>query len=91
MDSVDKLLIEKYRAEQEKGEYLFNRLALGYARVYAFRRSFLGRLIGHFERAVRYLTFRPSAKSELTQMYEAALQFEEEHNISLREVLAQAG
>ena len=91
MESVEKLLLEKYRTEQEKGEYLLNRLAHGYARIYAFRRSFLGRLIGHLERAIRYLTFRPSAKSELTQMYEAALQFEEQHNISLRDLLAQKG
>lgn len=89
MSSVEELLNEKHRIEHEKGEYLFRRLAVGYARVYVFRQSVLGRMIGQLEHAARYLTFRPSSKSELTQMYDAALRFQQENSICLREVLAQ--
>ena len=91
MSSVEELLNEKYRAEHEKGEYLFRRLAVGYARVYAFRQSLPGRLVGLLERVACYLTFRPSSKSDLTQAYEAALKFQRENNICLREVLEQGG
>lgn len=85
--SVEQLLLEKYEAEREKGEYLFRRLCVSYAKVYMFRRSLLGRLIGHIERAVRYLTFRRSSKSELTQLYEAALLFQQERKVDYRQVL----
>ncbi|WP_406827634.1 hypothetical protein [Microbulbifer sp. ARAS458-1] len=86
-DSVEQLLLDKYKSEKEKGEYLFHRLCVSYAKVYMFRRSILGRLIGHVERVVRYATFRASSKSELTQLYEAALQFQEERGVDFHTVL----
>ena len=82
--SAEKILLEKCKAEKEKGEYLFRRLCVSYAKIYMFRRSLLGRLIGHIERVVRYMTFRPASKSELTQLYEAALQFQQVHGIDYR-------
>nr|WP_010130602.1 hypothetical protein [Microbulbifer agarilyticus] len=86
-NSAEKILLDKYKTEKEKGEYLFRRLCVSYAKVYMFRRSLLGRLIGHIERVIRYLTLRPSSKSELTQLYEQALQFQQEREIDYRIVL----
>ncbi|MBY6212242.1 hypothetical protein KUV95_11835 [Microbulbifer agarilyticus] len=88
MELEDKWLADKYLAEKEKEEYLFGRLALGYAKVYAFRRSFLGRIVGHLERIYRLLTLRSSAKGELTQLYEAALSFQREHDLDYQQILA---
>lgn len=85
--SVEQILLDKYKAEKEKGEYLFRRLCVSYAKVYMFRRSLLGRLIGHVERIIRYATFRASSKSELTQLYEAALQFQRERGIDYQVVM----
>ena len=87
VDAVEQILLDKYKSEKEKGEYLFRRLCVSYAKVYMFRRSLLGRLIGHLERIIRYATFRASSKSELTQLYEAALQFQEERSIDYEAVL----
>lgn len=86
-ESVEQILLEKFKSEKEKGEYLFRRLCVSYAKVYMFRRSLLGRSIGHIERVIRYVTFRPSSKSELTQLYEAALQFQQERGIDFQTVL----
>ncbi|KUJ84918.1 hypothetical protein AWR36_004580 [Microbulbifer flavimaris] len=84
----DEWLKNRCKSEQEKGDYLFARLALGYAKVYAFRRSLLGRFVGHLERAFRYMTLRPAAKSELTRLYEAALSFQKEHDLDFQQILA---
>ena len=86
-DSVEQILLDKYKSEKEKGEYLFRRLCVSYAKIYMFRRSLLGRLIGHIERIIRYLTFRASSKSELTQLYDAAIQFQQERGIDYQVVL----
>lgn len=84
---VENTLEDKYKSELEKGEYLFRRLCVSYANIYMFRRSLLGRLIGLMERTVRYATFRRSSKSELTQLYEAAVRFQHERGVDLQAVL----
>ncbi|WP_346839861.1 hypothetical protein [Microbulbifer sp. SAOS-129_SWC] len=86
-NSAEQILLDKFKSEKEKGEYLHRRLCVSYAKVYMFRRSLLGRLIGHIERIIRYVTFRPSSKSELTQLYEAALQYQQERGIDFQVVM----